>query len=261
MQSRVLALRGIHNFRDYGGYIARGGRVRSGVLWRSGQHGEATPDDLDVVGRLGLGTVIDLRGDSERAANPCLRHESFAGEVLFYPGETASERGLAVHEEAARSVRTAEDARRAMVLLYEQLAFREVLVGTFRLYLQSLSTRDAPSLLHCFAGKDRTGVAAAIVHSLLGVHHDDIVEDYLLTNTAGDAEARVAAGARHVRSGFGRSMDDAAVRVLMGVEAEFLDRAFKAMADRHGSVESYAREVLGVTPQLQAGLEARLVEG
>ncbi len=259
MQDRVLPLEGIHNFRDYGGYAARGGRLRSGMLWRSGQHGDATAADLDVVHGLGLGTIIDLRGDSERAATPCLRHQDFAGEVLFHPGETASEAGRAVHEEVARGVRTAEDARQAMLRLYDDLAFRAVLVGSFRLYLKSLATRDTPSLLHCFAGKDRTGVAAAIVHSLLGVHHDDIVADYLLTNTAGNAEARIAAGARHVRSGFGRTMDDAAVRVLMGVEAEFLERALTAMVNRHGSVEGYARDVLGLTPDMQAGLEQRLV--
>ena len=259
MQGRVLPLQGIYNFRDYGGYAARGGRLRSGMLWRSGQHCDATPEDLAVVSGLGLGTVIDLRGDSERAANPCLRHENFAADVLFYPGETATAHGRAVHEEAARGVRTADDARAAMLALYERLAFREVLVGTFRLYLQALATRDAPSLLHCLAGKDRTGVAAAIAHHLLGVHHDDIIEDYLLTNTAGDAEARIAAGAVHVRAGFGRGMDDAAVRVLMGVEAEFLEHAFTAMVDRHGSIESYARDVLGLTPEMLAGLEQRMV--
>ncbi len=259
MQDRVLPLQGIHNFRDYGGYEARGGRLRRGVLWRSGQHADATADDLHVVHGLGIGTVIDLRGDSERAGSPCLRHQDFAADVLFHPGETATERGRGVHEEAARDIRTADDARRAMEQLYTRLAFRPVLVGTFRLYLKSLATRDGPSMLHCLAGKDRTGVAAAIVHSLLGVHHDDIMADYLLTNTAGNAEARVAAGARHVRAGFGRDMDDAAVRVLMGVQPEFLDRALGVMIERHGSVDGYARDVLGLTPEMLAGLEQRLI--
>lgn len=259
-QDRVLPLEGIHNFRDYGGYAARGGRLRKGVLWRSGQHSEATPDDLAKVQRIGLGTVIDLRGDSEREANPCLRHEDFAGDVLFHPGETASVRGRAAHEEMAREVRSAADAHQAMLRLYETLPFRPVLVGTFRLYMQALAERDAPSLLHCLAGKDRTGVAAALVHHLLGVHPDDMMADYLLTNTAGNAEARIEAGARHVREGFGRSMDDAAVRVLMGVDAAFLDRAFAAMVEGHGSVEDYARDVLGVTPQVLEAMERRLVE-
>lgn len=257
---RVLPMEGIHNFRDYGGYAARGGRVRRGVLWRSGQHGEATADDLARVHDLGIATVIDLRGDSERAAYPCLRHDEFAGDVLFHPGETASVRGRAVHEEMAGGVRSAADAHKAMLRLYESLPFRPALVGTYRLYMQALAERDAPSLLHCLAGKDRTGVAAAITHALLGVHHDDLMADYLLTNTAGNAEARIEAGARHVRAGFGLRMDDAAVRVLMGVDAAFLDTALAVMRARHGSVEGYAADVLGVTPAMVAAMAEALTE-
>lgn len=259
-EARVLAMQGIHNFRDYGGYAARGGKLRKGVLWRSGQHSEATPQDLDKVHALSIGTVIDLRGDSERRGNPCLRHEAFTGDVLFHPGETASVAGRAAHEEMAREVRTAQDARRAMIELYRTLPFRPVLVGTFRLYMSALAERDSASLLHCLAGKDRTGVAAALVHHLLGVHHDDMTADYLLTNTAGNAEARIEAGARHVREGFGMAMDDAAVCVLMGVEAAFLDTAFATIRERHGSVETYADEVLGVTPAALAAMERNLVE-
>jgi protein-tyrosine phosphatase len=251
---------GIHNFRDYGGYAARGGKLRRGMLWRSGQHCDATPDDLAQVQRVGIATVIDLRGDSERSSYPCLRHEEFAGDVLFHPGETSGARGKAVHEQAAFNVKTAQDAHRAMLRIYGSLPFQPVLVGTFRLYMQALAERNRPSLLHCLAGKDRTGVGAALVHALLGVHRDDLVEDYLLTNTAGDPEARIAAGTLHVRSGFGPAMDDAAVRVLMGVDAAFLDRSFTVMTERHGSVEGYARDVLGVTPQMIAAMEQRLIE-
>ena len=259
-QERVLPMTGIHNFRDYGGYAARGGKLRRGLLWRSGQHCDATPDDLALVQRVGIATVIDLRGDSERLSYPCLRHDEFNGDVLFHPGETSGARGKAVHEQAAYNVKTEQDAHKAMLRIYTTLPFQPVLVGTFRLYIQALAERESPSLLHCLAGKDRTGVGAALVHTLLGVHHDDLVEDYLLTNTAGDPEARIAAGALHVRSGFGLTMDDAAVRVLMGVDAAFLERSFDSMAQRHGSVEGYARDVLGVTPQRIDAMAERLVE-
>lgn len=257
---RVLPTTGIHNFRDYGGYGARVGRLRRGMLWRSGQHCDATPEDLSIVAELGLSAVIDLRGDSERAANPCLRHTDFDAAILFHPGETAGLHGKAVHEEMAGQVRTADDAHKAMVKAYGVLPFRPVLVGTFRLYMSALAHRDTPTLLHCLAGKDRTGIAVAIAHRLLGVHHDDVIEDYLLTNTAGNAEARIAAGARHVRAGFGPAMDDAAVNVLMGVDAEFLDRAFTVMTQRYGSIENYACEVLGVTPQIVEAMERCLIE-
>ncbi|MBX9662386.1 tyrosine-protein phosphatase [Novosphingobium sp.] len=259
MQDRVLPLAGIHNFRDYGGYRARGGSLRTGHLWRSGHHFEATAEDLDVVHRIGIARVIDLRGDSERAQFPCLRHEEWAGQVVYHPGETAGDHGRAVHDEAASGVRTADDARAAMVKLYDKLPFRPVLVGTFRLYLQTLAEDHGPSLLHCFAGKDRTGVGAAIVHRLMGVHADDVMADYLLTNTAGNSEARIAAAATNVRASFGPMMTDDALRTIMGVQPEFLESAFAAMEREHGTFEAYAEAVLGADAALVARLEERLV--
>ena len=259
LQDRVIAFTGIHNFRDYGGYAAHGGHLKRGVLWRSGHHAEATADDLVKVHALGLASVIDLRGDSERASSPCLRHSRFDAKVLFHPGETASAHGKAVHEEAAGEVRTAADAQAAMVRLYASMPWRPVLVGTYRLYFEALASDAGPSLLHCLAGKDRTGLAAALTHHLLGVHADDAMADYLLTNSAGNMAARIDAGARHVRSGFGRDMDTDAVRVLMSVDPEFLDTAFGAIKSQHGSIAVYARDVLGVTPQMRDAIARNLI--
>ena len=239
--SRVIEFDGIHNFRDYGGYRARAGQLVRGRLWRSGQHAGASAADLARVRDLGIATVIDLRGDSERAAFPCLRHEDFAGDVLFHPGETASLQGQAAHAEAADAIRTPDDARDRMI----------------RLYGEALALRDGASLLHCLAGKDRTGLGVALIHHLLGVHHDDLVADYLLTNSAGNIEARIAAQS-HSLSDMGLS--EAAMRVVLGVEAVYLDTAFGAIAERHGSIEAYAQTVLGIGPEQIAAMEARLVD-
>ncbi len=259
MENRVLPLSGIHNFRDYGGYQARGGTLRAGRLWRSGHHFGATADDLEAVHGLGIAKVIDLRGDSERMSYPCLRHEQFAGQVVFHPGETASEHGRSAHDEAAEGIRTADEARDSMVKLYARLPFRPVLVGTFRLYLQTLADDAQPSLLHCFAGKDRTGVGAAVVHRLLGVHADDVMADYLLTNTAGNSEARIAAAAVSVRASFGPKMDDNALRMVMSVQPEFLESAFASMEREHGTLEAYAEAVLGADAGLVSRMEERLI--
>ncbi|MEO0032025.1 MAG: hypothetical protein RIS94_1783 [Pseudomonadota bacterium] len=257
MQDRVLALSGIHNFRDYGGYAARGGTLRRDTLWRSGQHGRATAEDLDAVHALGIVTVIDLRGDSERAANPCLRHEDFAGDVLFAPGETATVGGRAVHEEWADRVRSTDEALAAMLRLYAELPFRPALAGSYRLFFRALADREGPSLLHCVAGKDRTGLGAALLHTLLGVHPDDVMADYLLTNTAGNQEARIAA-LRGLMGGGG--MNEDALRVLMSVNPAALESALASIAERHGSVEAYAAEVLGVDAATIAAIEARLID-
>lgn len=153
---RVLTLEGINNFRDYGDYVVAGGeRVKKGALWRSGQHVFASDADLVTIASLGLATVTDLRGDSERELNPCRRHEGFAAEVLKCEGETAA---LASHIDAAVGVIDETGARAAMRRLYAEMPYRPNLVSVMRRHFAALGERDGASLIHCFAGKDRAPV-------------------------------------------------------------------------------------------------------
>ena len=259
MNERVRTFEGIHNFRDYGGYAARDGRLKSGILWRSGQHGGATPDDLAGVAQIGLSTVIDLRGDSERQSMPCLRPEPFDAVVLFAPGETVGSE-LAPHEEAGRGIATAAEAKDAMTRLYVNMPHREVLVRSLSLYFDALATREGPSLLHCLAGKDRTGLAAALLHRLLGVHEDDVMADYLLTNVAGNQARRIAAAGDSIRERYGSQITDDAIVTLMGVDADYLHAATRSIEERHGSVEQYAEAVLGVDAARREALRQRLID-
>jgi len=258
MNERVLAFDGIHNFRDYGGYAARDGLLRQGILWRSGQHADATPGDLVGVADLGIATVIDLRGDSERQLMPCMRHHGFDGLVLFAPGETAGSE-LAPHEEAGRGITTADEARAAMTRLYENMPYRTVLIRSLTLYFEALAIREGPSLLHCLAGKDRTGLAAALLHRLLGVHEDDVMEDYLLTNKAGNQKRRIAAAGESIRQRYGAQITDAAIETLMGVDPMYLDAATRTIKERYGSTERYAEEVLGVDAARREALREKLI--
>lgn len=254
MNQRILDLNGIHNFRDYGGYRTQdGGHVKSGTLFRSGQHRDATHGDLQAVSGLRLATIIDLRSDSERELYPCRRADDHAAEVLFAPGNTL---GAGSHLDAAMGVQTAADAHAAMVDLYRKMPFRPVLTQTYRMMFDRLLAGHGPSLVHCLAGKDRTGVAVALVQHQLGVHHDDIVDDYLLTNVAGDVERRIAAGAEAVRANFGPDMDDDAVRTLMSVDAAFLDAALEEIGD----IDTYCAEVLGMTPARREALRRELLD-
>ena len=235
--ARVLPLSGIHNFRDYGGYPATGGRLKQGLLWRSGQHCGAQADDLAKVHDLGIVTVIDLRGDSERERYPCLRHDEFSGDVLFAPGETAGMHGRAVHEEFKSEIVTAQDAHAAMTRLYATLPWRPVLVGTMRLYFDALAHRRGPSLLHCLAGKDRTGVAAALVLLALGVPRDVVLADYLLTNEL-----------VHDPAHFESDTPLEARAVLWRVQQGFLDTALCIVDADHGGIERYLTQRLRLSP-------------
>ncbi|MBL9071066.1 MAG: tyrosine-protein phosphatase [Sphingopyxis sp.] len=257
LAERTLPLSGVHNFRDYGGYgVEGGGRLRDGVLWRSAHHEAASDADLVAIDALGLETVIDLRGDDERESHPCRRSDNFSARVLFAGGITA---GLAPHLQAAGGAIDAETARERMIDTYAGMPYRPALVATLRLYLAALAEYDAPSLVHCVAGKDRTGFAVAVVHRLLGVHEDDLMQDYLLTNTAGKIEERIAQGAAHIRARHGAEIHDDAIRALMSVNPAYLDAALATVRRDHGDIPTYAETVLNLTPAMRDAMIDRLV--
>lgn len=254
---RVLLLEGVHNFRDCGGYaIAGGGRLRRGVLWRSGQHHGASDSDLAIIARLGLVRVFDLRSARERETHPCRRPEGFAAQVVFTESTVPAQ---APHIAAAQTSRqrTPESTRESLVRNYRGICFRPELQAMIRSYIARAAEGEGPCLVNCMAGKDRTGIAVAMLHLVAGVHPDDVMEDYLLTNTAGDAEARVLAGAETIRVITGQ-IDDAVLRVLMGVEPEYLETAFAAIEEKHGTIDAYLEQVLGVDDALRDRLRTAL---
>lgn len=262
---RVLNLSGVRNFRDYGGYaVAGGGRVKRGMLWRSGEHGEASDTDLDHIAALDLRYIVDLRGNGEREVSPCRRHPDFDGEVLFYDGETG---GLAPLLEQNEGTMTEEYAHRAMEAIYADLPNRENLLWIFRRYFASLNhaagsapgTGDFGNLIHCHAGKDRTGMAVALLHHTLGVHPDDAMADFLMTNAASDIDAQVARKAEGMRKKFG-PMEDEAVRVFMGVDERYLLAARRAVEESHGSLDAFLSDVLNVDDARRDALRLHWIE-
>jgi protein tyrosine/serine phosphatase len=257
---RVLPLEGVHNFRDYGGYpVAGGGRLKRGLLWRSGQHHGASDADLARIAALGLVAVHDLRTEQERTMHPCRRPEGFAAK-LFTPPLPSQQLAPHVAAAAVTRQRTAEETREGMKRNYGKIAFRPELIAAMRVYLADLSEGRGASLVNCMAGKDRTGITVAMLHLATGVHRDDIIEDYLLTNTAGDPEARIAAGAATVAA-MGRPVDEAVMRVIMGVEPEYLESMFDMVEEKCGSIDAYLGGELGVDAALSDKLKDALVEG
>lgn len=259
-EDRVLNLEGVHNFRDYGGYaVSGGGRLRRGLLWRSGQHHRATDADLSVISSLNLASVFDLRSSHERATEPCQRPEGFAANIHVADDPVQRQ---APHVAVAKSARehTPESTRHGMVRNYSRICFRPELLGMIRKMIAELAAGSGPSLVNCMAGKDRTGIAVAMVQMAAGVHREDVIEDYVLTNSAGDVEARIAAGLETIKVISG-DLDEAIMRVLMGVEPEYLEAAFAAVEERHGSLDSYLADALGADAGLRERLRNALVEG
>lgn len=265
---RVLELDGVHNFRDHGGYALPGGaRLKRGVLWRSGQHHGASDADLERIAALGLATVIDLRSSRERTTHPCRRPEGFAAQIVCSDDPPPREKPEASAPHVAQAMMTRDSARRDPAELrdgmrrnYSGIAWRPELIAATRRYLERVAEDRGPSLINCMAGKDRTGVAVAMLHHAVGVHPDDVMEDYLLTNTAGDAEARIASGLETIRAISG-PMDEEVMRIMMGVEREWLEAVYDRARADHGSIEGYLRDVLGVDDALRGRLREALAEG
>lgn len=260
LNDRNLPLKGVENFRDYGGYVCTGGRLRRGMLFRSAQHCGATEDDLARIAALNLMSVIDLRGGGERSKAPCRRADDFTAEVFSVDGDTT---GIAPHMEAARAAArgalSAAQVRQVMIDGYAAMPFRPHLLRIMRYYFAALAQIPGPSLIHCAAGKDRTGLAVALFHTMLGVHHDDVAADYVMTNSQSRVDERLAAGATLMRAAFGKDLSDEALRAIMLVEPAYIDAAFAEIDVRCGSLDGYLRDELHVTDAKREAMVSHLV--
>jgi protein tyrosine/serine phosphatase len=235
---RILPFEAIENFRDYGDYAtAAGARLPRRRLLRSAHLGAATPADLEAMAGLGVSVVVDLRRPLERQSNPSLRPAGFAGQVIECDlGDQAEAPHIAFLRETDL---TPDSARRFFIDYYTNAPFEPRHEILFRRYFEALAETEGAVLIHCTAGKDRTGLLAALTHHVAGVHDDDIRADYLLTNQAARLEARLPAVTEALEQSLGRRPSETAVRAFLGVSAEYLDAAYAAIADRCGGLDGY----------------------
>ncbi len=252
---RHIRLEGVDNFRDYGGYDGAGGRrLRTGVLYRSAGHSQATEADLAWIAALNLAVIVDLRRPDERRRDPARRPAAFAGALIDNPDEAV--------DDWRAHIQTGDLSeagfRRYMVDYYRKAPFEGRHLALFSHYFRALAQSEGPILIHCSAGKDRTGLLAALTHHLAGVHRDDILGDYLLTNDPERLATSLPRVVKIIEELAGKTPTESAVRVAMGVEALYLDTAFAAIEARAGGADAYLEQALGVDRHLRSVLEERL---
>jgi protein-tyrosine phosphatase len=257
--NRRLALEGVENFRDFGGYAtASGKRLKSGRLYRSASHGKATDADLEAIAALGIAVVVDLRRTQERTRDPSRRHAGFAAEVIDNDIGEEEEDSWITHVTSSDLSETSFGDY--MFAYYAEAPFKPRMVDLYSRYFEVLARADGPVLIHCAAGKDRTGILAALTHHLAGVGRDDLIADYLLTNDEERIARRLPQMSEYVRELAGRTPPEDALRVAMGVDDAYLDTSFTAMTKHHGGIDDYLKEVLGVDADKRRKIEARLLE-
>lgn len=246
---------GVRNFRDAGGYAAATGPVRRGRLFRSGRLAEATAEDETRLRALGIRTIVDLRRGAERDAHPTGRWALSCAVVTSDLGGHADP-WAAFLRAGTPSAAAVRDYIRGF---YRSMPFEARHVDLFSRYFAALAEQDGPILVHCTGGKDRTGLAITLTHALLGVGRTDMIADYLLTNRHWIADAHLALVAKGMAEEAGRPIEPAAARAAIEVEAAYLDAALAAIAARAGSIAAYLEDVLGITPDRQARIVARLI--
>ena len=255
--TRHIPLQGVENFRDFGDYAAGEGRLKTGVLFRAAHQAEATDQDLVVMAGLNLSTIVDLRRPNERQRDPSRRWEGFAAEVidndLGVTGEDPWHTFLRESDLSEASIRG------YLVDYYRRAPFNERHLDLFRRSFQALAPGRGPVLIHCAAGKDRTGILAALTHHIAGVSDDDVIDDYLLTNDPGRFERRGATFMDHIEQVTGRRPTEAAMRAAMGVEADYLAAAIAEMKARHGSLDGYLEQAVGLDAATREAVWAHIL--
>lgn len=245
---RFVALDGCFNFRDLGGYPAAGGRtVRPGLVYRSDALHRLTARGTEAFRALTIATVIDLRTPAELARHAWQPPPGWPGQLLHVPLRqaipdwTAYPRGQldAPGFAAEHYLETAERGHAAIRTLIETLA----------------DPSRLPAVFHCAAGKDRTGIIAALTLALLGVPAEQIADDYALSDIATRRwEASIAAG----------TPDDTQTSwayvppAMLTADPSTMTAFLRQLMTIHGTPDHFAATI-GITSQALRGLRENLL--
>ncbi|MBV7704801.1 tyrosine-protein phosphatase [Nocardia nova] len=255
-----LHIPGTFNYRDVGGLrTASGTKIRSGVLLRSAQLCRLDERGHDILRRLGVATVHDLRGpgEADRMGVDVLPDGVRLEVTPFHSGvgaaraphEAPEATALPPHEAAARDDAATTGRHLDLLEVYAEFPSMPEAGLAITAMARSLARGDGAVLVHCAAGKDRTGWAVATLLRAVGVTEDDVLADYLLSNEA------VESLAADVARNSGESLPPA----LLGVSIEYLAAGTEAMHRHYGTLDGYL-EAIGITPQLRAALHTRMLE-
>jgi len=254
---RVLPLDGAQNFRDLGGYASADGRhVRWGRLYRSDDISKLSDRDLDYLSRLGLRLVCDFRSQAERDEAPDRLPSPAPQTALLSISDTAVDPAELRAHILSGDLGELDFAR---LLVEGNRSFARDFTKQYREMFDRIGAADAlPAVLHCTAGKDRTGFGAALVLLTLGVPEQTVFDDYLLSNATTAAHTERVLWFIRLRS-FGRA-DVGRIRPLLEARREYLEAGLDELRRDFGDVDRYLREALGVDDERRAALRTALLE-
>lgn len=289
--NRVIAISGSLNFRDLGGYPASDGKTTKwGKVYRSAQLDRLSDEGISTLAKLDIKTVVDLRFTEETQRYPTIQSAVSNAEMLSWHEEwlkeqTASEAAVEENSKTRSQPSLAEQHATEMRLSWRESlasndpdAVREAMrtnypvklyshAKIYRRMLVRLAEGNTPLVFHCAAGKDRTGVAAALILSLLGVSDDVIIEDYMLTQELieGRMESWLAGGAADSDKyqDFQSQMANHSADVLAPIfraDRAYIETLLDYVNSQYNGFDNYAREKLNLDAGFTAELKNALLE-
>lgn len=248
-----LDLEGPNNFREMGGYPARGGRkIKHGLLFRSDHLGNLTGADQALFAELGIRTIVDFRGPDERMEIKDNINDAAINQV-WLPIASEGSRIQELRRRLEAGLITVAEAHEYLVT-----ANRNYVLSFSHVYREFasllLDEKNYPLVFHCTAGKDRAGFGAALSLLFVGASIETVFHDYLATN---HCTAHYVNGILDGLSDMPQSKaSPEAIRTLMRVAPEFLQTALDTIAEEYTEIDVYFKEALNVGP----GERGRLID-
>lgn len=261
---RHYNLPGLINFRDLGAYPVtdfdgNARHTRAGCLFRAGHFHDVDNNAQQALQALGIDLVLDLRNAKERAKRPNHFAATHALEILeleLDPGSGASWLGLFKRSDDAEKL-TLDSAQVETLMSTLNTSLVTDHAAVYREMFETLLAHEPrAAVIHCASGKDRTGIAAALLLAALGASRDTIVADYLLSNQYLDAQHHIA----RAMADFGNLLsisDTKALQALYEVRAAYIDAALDTIDAEYGGMDAYLEQAMGLDHQRIAWLHAR----
>ena len=256
LNSQRVWLQGVINARELGGYMNREGKkIKGGKILRTGQLYAATSEDKRILSEdYHVGTIIDFRSDFEAIPQPDppvfgSRHYDLP--VLEFKFTAREQQKLQqVNEERSQGKRLlllAEAGMTADTGIYERIMFGEPAKKAYKRFFELLLENDSEHsvLFHCTQGKDRTGIAAAMLLTILDFSDELILSDYMLTNKANFDIIHEDISAVSVYTSDETIIDS--VRRMNGVSEHLLEYAFSRARVEYGSVREYIKKTFDLS--------------
>jgi protein-tyrosine phosphatase len=254
---RTLALPGATNFRSLGGLPAADGRrIRPHAIMRADRLVGLGEDDWRALRDIGLATICDLRSDAERAEHP----NRVPAHVPLREMHCDIRNDLRADPALARLLADEPNARgaeRVMIEIYRR--FPRYMGGALAAIADRVLDDGAPLLVHCSAGKDRTGFVVAMLLYALAVPDELIREDYLASRHWPGAVTHRASLESRLGTFIAAHELPAAIDTVLDVRDAYLDAALEATIAESGSIDRYLAEAAGLAGSRREQLRDRLL--